>query len=125
MTRSLLLAAAAAMALSSCATWGPTWSEVSGSRAYSRTELNTAPTFVNLVDGQNPGPRIRGYGYGPDYKLEPGSHTMLLQAPPLSRGWAGGTELQTLTLNFEPCKRYYIVAKYANPLGTQWTPQVD
>jgi hypothetical protein len=117
-----LTATALALALSSCATWGPSWSEVTGSTAYSRTQIDTAPTLVNAIDGGNPGPRVGYYG---GYKIEPGKHTFELQAAPLSAGWRGGTELQNLTLDVAPCKRYFIVGKYENRLGMQWQPQIS
>ena len=122
MLRRTLLAGALALTLSSCATWGPTWAEVSGARYYNRTELHTAPTVVNSIDGQNPGPTI---DYGRTYKLTPGRHTLVLGAPAISNGWVGGTGPQTLTLDVQPCQRAYIVAKYPNPLGRDWIPQVD
>ena len=46
-------------------------------------------------------------------------------AVPLSGGWAGGTDLIEFELDAQPCKRYFIVAKYENPLGPSWTPFVD
>ena len=122
MVQRALSVAAIALALSSCATWGPSWSEVNGSREYAKTDLDTAPTLVNAIDGGNPGPRVGYYG---GYKLEPGKHTLELQAAPLSRGWRGGTDLQNLTLDIAPCKRYFIVGKYDNRLGMQWKPEVS
>jgi hypothetical protein len=76
--RKLLSATAAAMMLSSCQTWGPTWSEVTGERW-------TIP----------------------------------------SAGWTGGTDLETLKLDFAPCKRYYVNAKYDTRLSISWRPFVD
>jgi hypothetical protein len=84
-------------------------------------ELNTVPTFINKIDGNSgfvnpPGQAI---------KVEPGKHLIELSAPPLSAGWTGGTDIETLELNVEPCKRYYINGTYPNPLGLSWKPFVD
>jgi len=120
--RKLLWALPATLLLSSCQTWGPTWSEVTGQRwNIPPKEFNTAPTSINKIDGNSgfvnpPGQAI---------KVEPGKHSVELAAAPLSPGWTGGTDLVTIEINFAPCKRYYINGKYSNPLGTQWTPFID
>jgi len=121
MSWKMLIAAMLCAGLSACATWAPTWSEYNGSREYARAEIHVAPTVIDAVDGQNPGPR----GYYGSYKVEPGQRTLSLEAPAISPGWKGGTTPQRLTLEMAPCKRYYIIAHYDNPLGTTWTPQVS
>ena len=30
-----------------------------------------------------------------------------------------------MTLDLEPCKRYYLNAQFANPVAPTWTPVVD
>jgi len=40
----------ATLALTGCATYGPTWSEISGDR-YTRTTINRAPALIEKVDG--------------------------------------------------------------------------
>ena len=47
---------------------------------------------------------------------------MVVQAPP--QDGFRGTE-KTLRLTIEPCKRYYINAQFATPIGPTWTPVVD
>jgi hypothetical protein len=110
------------LALAGCQTWGPTWSEVTGARwNVPSKELNTVPTTINKIDGNSgfvnpPGQAI---------KVEPGTHAIELSAPPLSPGWTGGTNLETMQLTVEPCKRYYINGTYSNPVGMAWKPFVD
>jgi hypothetical protein len=107
-------------ALPGCATWGPTWSEITGMRydRISSAGLNVAPVMIEQIDGSGAFPNL------PDQpiKIEPGNHRVVVQAAPLSAGWTGGTQLVAFTFDAEPCKRYYVNAKYENPLGTQYTP---
>jgi hypothetical protein len=124
MRRLTVLTAVLALAgLTGCQTWGPTWSEISGTR-YTVTELNRFPTLINAVDAQNPGPRIgaRNYSY---YKVEPGHHTVELQAINRNPNWVSGINLRNAELDIQPCKRYYVNAEFDNPLLTDWKPVVD
>jgi hypothetical protein len=119
-------AAVALAGLAGCQSWAPAWSEVSGAR-YNVANLNRYPTVINLVDGQNPGPR-QGYGGRTGYtfyKLEPGKHTIELSAVNTTPNWVSGINLQNFTLDVEPCKRYYINADFTNPLLADWKPVVD
>ena len=116
----MLSAPLLATLLSSCATWGPTWSEVSGQR-YERVSsagLNVAPVVIELDDESGAFPN----GPRKPIKIEPGTHRVVVQAAPLSAGWTGGTDLVVLMLDAAPCVRYYINAKYTNPLGTSYVP---
>ena len=127
----VLVGALAAVGLTSCQTagpgmWGPTWSEVSGGR-YNVTDPNRFATSINLVDGRNPGPRLgyggrTGYSY---YKVEPGNHTIELQAINTTPNWVSGINLQNTQLQIEPCKRYYLNAQFENRLLAGWKPVVD
>ena len=120
MRKALLLAVP--FVLAGCQTWGPTWSEVSGQRwNIPPVGFNTAPTAVNLIDGNGAFPNNPGQ----PIKVEPGPHTLVLAAAPLSPGWTGGTDLESFKLDIEPCKRYYINGKYENRLGTSWKPFID
>ena len=111
------------LALAGCQTWGPTWSEVTGQRwTIPPAEFNTAPIGVNLIDGSGAFQRTPGYG---GIKVEPGTHTLVLQAAPISAGWTGGTDLETYVVDFAPCKRYYINAKYDTRLSVSWKPFID
>jgi hypothetical protein len=121
--RKLPMATAAALMLSSCQTWGPSWSEVTGERwSVPSADFNTAPAAVNLIDGVGSFQRVPGHA---GIKVEPGSHVLVLAAAPLSPGWTGGTDLETFRLDFAPCQRYYINARYDTRLGTSWKPFVD
>jgi hypothetical protein len=104
-------------ALAGCQSWGPTWSEVSGDR-YFRAEMNTSPTIINTIDGTSP-------VTGNPTRIEPGQHTLALTAVPLSQGWKRGTDLAYFDLVAEPCKRYYVAARFENPLGPRFTPYLD
>lgn len=105
----------ALLAGSGCATYGPTWSEVSGQR-YNVTVLNRRPTSVQKIDGYS------SYITNP-LKVDPGKHDIELAAP--APGWAGGGPLHTMTLTLEPCMRYYLNAQFQNPVERAWEPVVD
>jgi len=49
----------------------------------------------------------------------------VLAAAPLSAGWTGGTDLETVRIDFEPCKRYYVNARYDTRLSPSWKPFTD
>jgi len=126
MNRIAMLAtgAAALAVLTGCQTWSPPYSEISGSR-YTRANLDRFPTFINAVDGRNPGPRL---GYGRDasyYRVDPGAHVIALQAVNPTPNWVSGINRQEATLTIEPCKRYYINAQFDNRLLADWKPVVD
>jgi hypothetical protein len=114
--RLILAALLAPLALASCETWGPTWSEVTGER-YNMTIVNRRPTIINQVDeiGAFPDPR--------HIKVTPGEHRLVVQAP--APGWPGGPPLKVMMLKAEPCMRYYINADFPDPIQPNWTPVVD
>jgi hypothetical protein len=107
------------IALAGCQTWGPTWSEVSGSRYYERTVLNRAPTIIENIDGRTEAPtRDRR-----STMITPGRHVLTLQGVPLRPGWQG--YLQEYVLDAAPCQRYYINAQYDGPLTpSDWKPVI-
>jgi hypothetical protein len=102
--------------LTSCQTWGPTWSEITGSR-YNVTIVNRRPAIIDRVDDQGafPNPNL--------IKVTPGEHRLVVQGP--APGWAGGPPLHVMMLNVEPCKRYYINAQFQSTIQQEWTPVVD
>ncbi|HVF62833.1 MAG TPA: hypothetical protein VNE58_02420 [Casimicrobiaceae bacterium] len=107
--------------LAGCQTWGPTWSEVSGSR-YHRTDLNRSPTIIENVDGVTP-LFFRSGSYRVA-RIEPGRHQLTLQGVPLRAGWQG--TLQPYSLDAKPCQRYYINAQFDGPLQpSDWKPVID
>ena len=92
--------------------WGPTWSEVTGTRYY-RTVMNRAPAIIKSVDGRNYTDRI--------VKIEPGHRSVVVQSP--SRGGFPGQN-RTLTMDIAPCKRYYINAQFDGSVGPEWKPVI-
>lgn len=115
---------AALVALTGCQTWAPPYSEISGSR-YTQTNLDRFPTYINAVDGRNPGPRL---GYGPNdsyYRIDPGTHVIALQAINTTPNWVSGINRQEVPFTIEPCKRYYLNAQFDNRLLADWKPVVD
>jgi hypothetical protein len=116
--RNVAITLLATAALAGCQTWGPTWSEVTG-RRFNVTEMNVGPTVINLVDGRSPASPIGGAIW-----IEPGQRRITLTAPTPTM-WPGGSWIVEYELNAEPCKRYYIVARWDNPLAPRFTPFID
>ena len=116
LTMLLVPALLAPTLLTSCQTWGPTWSELTGAR-YNVTIVNRRPAIIDRVDDQGafPNPNL--------IKVTPGEHRLVVQGP--APGWAGGPPLQVMMLNVEPCKRYYINAQFQSTIQQEWTPVVD
>ena len=112
----LLIPLALPVALSGCATWGPTWSEITGQR-FNVTIPYRRPAVIDRVDDQGsfPSPNM--------IRVEPGMRRLVVQGP--APGWAGGPPLHVMMLNVEPCKRYYINAQFQNTITQEWTPVVD
>ena len=106
----------ASMLLASCATIGPTWSELSGARYYNRTILDRRPLIIERVDGESTPVRV-------PIKIAPGRHEITVSS--LRHGEFRGGILSQLTLDIEPCKRYYINAQYPDPVQPRYTPVVD
>ena len=107
------------LALAGCQSWGPTWSEVAGTRYY-RAELNRSPTIIENVDGRTP---LESGRYRVA-RIEPGRREIMLQGVPLRPGWQG--VLKAYTLDAQPCRRYYINAQFDGPLSpSDWVPVID
>lgn len=111
-----IIVAALGLLATGCATWGPTWSEVSGAQYYGRAIMDRRPAIIEKIDGNS------AFAQYP-IRLEPGSHEIVMQGPKLD--WPGGTALHTMTLNLEPCKRYYLNAQFANPVEPKWEPVIS
>jgi hypothetical protein len=105
----LLLPATDAAALEK---WGPTWSELTGTR-YFRATMNRAPAIIKSVDGRNYTDRI--------VKIEPGKRMVVVQSPP-RKGFQGANK--HMTMDIAPCKRYYINAQFDSSVGPEWKPVV-
>lgn len=117
MTKTLIQVAAAVVTLvtAGCQTWGPTWSEVSGSRQYNLTTLYRKPAIIESIDGQSAYPTY-------PIKLDPGTHVVKIQGPYRQ---PGGGNLDTITINMEPCKRYYVNAQFDNRVRPTFEPVID
>ena len=112
--RTLMLGAAVlAITLTSCQTWGPTWSEVTGVR-YNRVIADRWPARIVAVGDSSL--------LTMPYKVEPGTYTVVVESPRHS-GFAG--TLQEMRLDIKPCLRYYINAQFRDPVQPEWTPVVD
>ena len=119
MRRSFLMLACAALPvvmLEGCATWGPTWSEITGQR-YNVTITNRRPAIIDRVDdrGSFPNPNM--------IRVEPGLRRLVVHGP--APGRAGGPPLHVMMLDVEPCERYYINAQFTSPIQREWTPVID
>ena len=107
---SIVLAVSTAALLAAC-TWKAPMSEVTGD-LYSRVNMDMHPTGILTIDGAST--------YTNPSTVTPGKHVLRVQG--LSANWAGA--VKEMTLDFEPCKRYYIAA-YRTPASVDWEPRVD
>ncbi|HYT96041.1 MAG TPA: hypothetical protein VEO36_01855 [Casimicrobiaceae bacterium] len=108
-----LAAAAVVLTASGCQTWGPTWSEVTGVR-YHRAIADRWPARIVAVGNDAV--------FQTPYKVAPGTYRLAVESP--RHDGFPGTILE-MTLNIEPCKRYYVNAQFAGPVGPDWRPVVD
>ena len=106
-------AAALALIVAGCQTWGPTWSEVTGVR-YHRAIADRWPARIVAVGNDAV--------FQTPYKVAPGTYRLAVESP--RHDGFPGTILE-MTLNIEPCKRYYVNAQFAGPVGPDWRPVVD
>ena len=106
--------AAAAVMVTGCQTWGPTWSEVSGTR-YTRIDPDREAAILISIGDQS-------VGSVTPYRVAPGTYRVVLQSPAHNK--FTGSE-KAVTLKIEPCKRYYINAQFDNPVTPAWEPVTD
>lgn len=106
MTKFLIYVAAgvATLGAAGCQTWGPSWSELTGAHYYNRPMMYLRPAIIESVDGQS------AFAARP-IKLDPGKHLITVQGPYRQ---PGGGYLKTITVDMEPCKRYYVNAQFNN-----------
>ena len=100
--------------LPGCQTWGPTWSEVTGSQYVGGVQFRR-PAIIEHIDSQ-------GAFVSDPIRVVPGSHQIQIGAP--TPGWRGGSDIKVITLDLEPCKRYYINAQFENNVSQDWTPVI-
>ena len=102
-----------ALATTSCQTWGPTWSEVTGVR-YNRVIADRWPSSIVAVGTYSV--------FNVPFRVAPGTYTVVVESPRHS-GFAGTQ--QGMSLDIKPCLRYYINAQFRDPVQPEWTPVVD
>ncbi len=104
-----------ALSATGCQTWGPTWSEVSGQR-YPTGEIHQyrRMAIIEQVDDQG---AFANY----PIKVEPGVRKIVVQGPVNQPG----VYLKELTINMEPCKRYYVNTQFNNNVDVNFVPVID
>jgi len=115
MRKGLLLATFLPLGLPACQTWGPTWSEVTGDRYVGGIQFRR-PAIIERIDDQ-------GSFVSDPIRIAPGERTIQVSAP--TPRWPGGSEILTMKLDIEPCKRYYINAQFENNVSQSWKPVID
>jgi hypothetical protein len=115
-----LAVGATSLLLAGCQTWGPTWTEVTGARFDDMASMTIGPVLINLIDGSSP---LQG-GPRQPIKVTPGKHTMQLQAVPPDPVM-GRIALEEITVELQPCMRYYINARFSSSTSTEWRPFID
>jgi hypothetical protein len=111
----VVLVAATAALLQGCQTWGPTWSEVTGQQ-WNYATMFKRPLLISRVDGVSTTP--------PEpYKVTPGKHDVEVQG--LTPARAGVIVFKNTTIDFEPCKRYYLNGQYPNTIDNEFTIVID
>ena len=68
--------------------------------------------IIDNIDG-------RGAFVSDPIRVDPGSREIQVSAP--TPGWRGGSDIKVITLDLEPCKRYYINAQFENNVSLDWT----
>lgn len=92
---------------------------------YSRFVMGTAsadvlekPGAIEKIDGQSTD-NTRN-----PFPVAPGKHTLLVAFTTPRAVTSIEDQLKNLVVDAQPCKRYYIVARYANMTTPEWTPKV-
>ncbi len=111
------LAVAAVGLLSACATVPPGYVMLTGER-WKKAELNTFDVTIISVDGRHYVERK-----SQPVIIEPGRRQVVVQGP-ATAGFTYG-EQRTLTLDAQPCTRYWIEAKKANALSQDFEPRIN
>ena len=117
-TLGFALLAGVAGLVSGCQTWGPTWSELTGEN-WNKAISWREPAIIERVDGKTPDTSSR------PIRVEPGKARVLTISPVNSARRVSGWRLMEMTLDIEPCKRYFINAQFTGPRDPDFTPVVD
>ena len=110
-----LVSLVCSLLVASCQTVGPTWSELTGVR-YHPAVVDRQGLMIVRVDGESTPIRI-------PIKIPPGQHEITVESLPHGHFRAGYQE--SLKLDVQPCRRYYINAQYRDPVQPRYTPVVD
>jgi len=102
--------------LSGCASMMSSYSEVTGER------YNLAPIDRRSVEIVRVG-STTGWAHNQPVQVNPGTYPVVVASRPHG-GFAGGKQ-ETLELNVEACKRYYVNAQYPNPISPDYRIVVD
>jgi len=113
--RKLLLLSLPVVLLAGCQTWGDTWSEVTGVKWYDN-EAYRRPSIIERVDGTSP--LRQTY-----IRIEPGRRELTLRGT--DPCWVDGGGRHDLTIDVQPCKRYYVNAQYTSKASPDWKPVID
>ncbi len=115
MRKKTLPALLAALTVSGCATWGPTWSEITGDRFNAAIEFRR-PAIIERVGDQ-------GAFVSNPIKASPGPTRVVISAP--APGWSGGSPLEVIQIDMKPCVRYYVNAQFRNNIERDFRPVID
>lgn len=109
-----VLALAAVVVASGCASTGYHFSQLVGTR-YFKTNIDTYPVTINEVDG-------RSYLGRQPVLVDAGLRKVVVQGPP---AFVNLEETRTIELDVKPCTRYYLVAVKPNRLDNDFTVRID
>jgi hypothetical protein len=109
--------AGAATVLAACASLPDGFAYLNGER-WRKSELNTYDVIIISVDGEH---YIEGRMW--PVIIEPGQRQIVVQGPPVA-GFTYG-EQRTLSLEVQPCTRYWLEAKKPGPLSQDFEPRVN
>lgn len=108
-----IAAATLVFSFAGCQAWPLPWSEITGER-YNHTIADRWPARIVVVGGNGV--------FEIPYRALPGTYRIGVESP-RHDGFPGST--QEMTLDVEPCQRYYINAQFSGPVGPAWRPVVD
>ncbi|MFO1309044.1 MAG: hypothetical protein U1F64_11455 [Burkholderiales bacterium] len=102
--------------LAGCATWGPTWSEVTGRRFNLAVADRRAVEIVSVGEAG-------GWVNSDPLKVVPGRQRVVVASFPHA-GFLGGRQ-QEFELDIKPCMRYYVNAQFESSISPRFEIVVD
>jgi hypothetical protein len=67
--------------------------------------------------------KTNGWANGGDLIVDPGLQPVVIQAR--ASRWFRRQDTNSIMVNVEPCKRYYVNAQFPDALSSEFTPVVD